>query len=73
MTVSGSDGVDPFVVGILHHIQEMRIDIGLTLEIKDQPGQFAMHGINDLSKKIIFHVTGVAGESTQAAGAFRAT
>lgn len=36
MGIGGSGGIDAFGGGITYHIQEIRVDIGFSLEIKEQ-------------------------------------
>ena len=67
MAIRGCDGVYAFLVCILDHVQEFRIDVRLTLEIKNQPGQFPMHTINELAKEIYFHISSIPCEGPESA------
>ena len=60
-------------MGILDHVQEFRIDIRLTLEIKDQVDQPTVQFIDHLAEKIFLHVAGLPGKRSQATRTFRAT
>jgi hypothetical protein len=57
-------------MGVFHHVQKFRVDVGFSLKVKDQKKQALMQFINGFSKKIGFQISRFAGKSPEAAGAF---
>jgi hypothetical protein len=60
-------------VGIFYHIQKLRIQVRLTLEIKNQVKQVLMNIVNGLGKEIFLQHTGWSSKLPQPARALGAT
>jgi hypothetical protein len=72
MSVGRSDRIDALVAGVTHHIEKLRIDKRLSLEIKNEIEQIFVKIIHGIPEKICFQVARVPGECPEATGAFRA-
>lgn len=73
MPVGTGDGIQAFLAGVGHHVEEPWIDVRFALKIKNEEQQVAVQCINGLSEKICFQVAGVAGKGPKPGGALRAT
>ena len=52
VSIGRGDRIDAMAMCIIHHVKEFRIDVGFTLEIKNEPHQLPVHVIDELSEKV---------------------
>ena len=72
MPVGARDGVNFLAMSIRHHLQKLRIDVRLSLEIKNQENQLFMQLIDGFAEKIGLQIARFPRKRPQSAGAFRA-
>jgi hypothetical protein len=70
--IGAGSGIYPFVVGVSNHLQKVRVQVWLPLEIEDQVKQFPVNFIDGLPEKILLQHAGRPGELTKTTGALGA-
>lgn len=73
VAIGGGNGVNAPVGGILDHVQKIRIDVWLTLEVKDEVKQLIGNVVHCPGKEVGFQVASRPGKLAETTGAFGAT